>query len=152
MKICIKPSIHSFAKNSLVPMKDKYGTFEYYTCENCGLTGKRYDKTDELLIDVIDHPRATKCDVGSDPWLGRSVRVTTCAITVGEYAKMKPGTIHVVVVPPEGYFNGDRGVWVRGTQEPIKLLNGEFELLDAPAVSVTPRRTKPVQVTYKRTR
>lgn len=42
---------------------------------------------------------------------------------------MFPGTIHTIITPKKGEINGDGGVWVQGTDEPVKAHFDEFIFL-----------------------
>lgn len=56
----------------------------------------------------------------------KKVKVTLCLAFSEKFSNLKPGSIHEVVTPPEGYENDHTGVWVMGVGETVKLLADEY--------------------------
>jgi hypothetical protein len=61
--------------------------------------------------------------------------ITRCDANGPQFKNIMSRSIHRIVTPPEKYINGDRGVWIQGIREPVKVLNNEF-------IFVTLERTK----------
>lgn len=61
----------------------------------------------------------------------RYIEITFCTAQGSQFENLKRGTQHKVVTPPQGYTNDDRGVWVMGVGEPVKVLNKEYKVIDA---------------------
>lgn len=130
-KVAIVTKHHLFAKSNLVTKTDKHGMYDEYTCERCGLKGKRRGLDIFLHVNSTD-PRFYKCDGAEfiDEFLHKWAWINYCDMVSSESEHIQPGTVHKIVKPPKGYFNGDGGVWVQGKTQPIKLLFGEYEIED----------------------
>ena len=118
---------HVFKKVNLVTTK---GGYDILKCSKCGLTGKRYGITETLRIDGrISDKRIYSCSSASE-YIGKKIRITNCHAVGKEFSGLTPDSIHEIVSPPDSYKNGDKGVWVFGFSEPVKVLFNEFELVD----------------------
>ena len=130
---------HNFAKTSLVTEK---GGFDYYTCEDCGLKGKRFGFSDWLNFPKnVDKNKLNNCTGGKvlqDDFVGKYATISRCTAVGDQFKNLTPGSRHKIVTPPQGYFNGDEGVWVMGVGEPVKVLDREISHISEP----TMRRTR----------
>ena len=127
---------HPFHKINLVTKFDsKRRSYDEYKCEKCGIEGKRFglseyititkNYSDELINNCIYLPKEKK----TDEFLGKLIRITPCNVNNPQFKNLTPGSIHRIVMPPENYINGDKGVWVMGIGEPVKVLNQEFNFI-----------------------
>jgi len=112
---------HDLEKQNLVTQFDKLGQYDVYKCSLCGLTGKAYTFTEISFSSksskkIYSCPKAVKIE---------KIRITNCQANGKVFDNLTPGSVHVVVPPPEGYDNS-RGVWVMGVGEPVKVLFGEY--------------------------
>lgn len=57
------------------------------------------------------------------------IKITFCNAQGGQFANLTPGSEHEVIDPPKGHKNDNRGVWVMGVGEPVKVLKREYEVL-----------------------
>ena len=62
-----------------------------------------------------------------DKFVGKKIIITKCWTIGHQYNKLFPKTIHTIIWPIEGEHNGDEGVWVKGTNFPVKVHFDEFE-------------------------
>ena len=62
----------------------------------------------------------------NDPYLGRRIKIVKCWTIGWQYNKLFPNSTHTIITPKLGERNGDMGVWVQGTDEPVKVHNDEF--------------------------
>lgn len=64
-----------------------------------------------------------------DPYVGKQIKIKKCWTLGHEYNKLFPKSIHTVVPPLKGERNGDEGIWVNGTNAPVKVFFDEFDFL-----------------------
>lgn len=60
----------------------------------------------------------------------KKIRITECHAVGSPFANLLPGTEHDVIKPPHPKKNDERGVWVMGVGEPVKVLRHEFEIIE----------------------
>ena len=123
-KIDLTSPIHDFQKKNLTTLKDSHGYFDSYQCTRCGMVGKRYGLQDFVTIQKQYSEKQIKnCDgswiTGKDLFVGKLIRIAWCEATWAKEQDLIPGAYRIVCPPPPTFFNGDRGVWVQGTSEPL---------------------------------
>lgn len=113
---------HTFEKQNLTTLKD--GS-DLYKCTKCGLKGKRKGLTEILEIDGrISDKKINSC--GEHEYVGKNIKITFCTANGSAFSNITPESIHTIINPPIGYKNGDKGVWVQGNGEPVKVLFNEY--------------------------
>ena len=115
---------HDFNKMNLVTKISKRSAYDIYQCSKCGLTGKRHGLSE--FITVSDKAFDKKAICISSP---KKIQITYCRACGKDFANLTPSSVHNVVEPPVGYKNDEKGVWVMGNKEPVKVLYGEFTIL-----------------------
>ncbi len=60
----------------------------------------------------------------------KKVKVTQCTAFGKIFDNLTPDSEHDVVKPIPGYKNDETGVWVQGVGEPVKLITGEFKVIE----------------------
>ena len=122
---------HAFTKTNLVTISKEGRMFDEYKCSICNMIGRRYGFDEHATVaDKYPDKLVYNClGPKTDIWIGERIKVIQCTAGSGSFANMIPKSIHKIVAPPEGYNNGDRGVWVQGIGEPVKLLSNEFILI-----------------------
>ena len=139
-KIDTQKRLHSWGKVNLVTQKDKFGFYDEYICENCGIKGRSYDTMLSIMVnDKIPDEVLHGCKKQPDTYLGKKIKITECTASGKVFSNFTPESVHTVVEPPEGYFNGDRGVFVMGIGEPVKLLFWEFNFIKGLKRTTKPR-------------
>ena len=132
-RIDLLSTIHDFRKTNLVTkFSNDLGSYDEYKCTKCGLKGRRYGLSEYLTVtDSYSDSKINNCtgEIKKDEYVGRLIKVIRCNAAGGSFLNMTPNSIHRIISPPEGYVNGDRGVWVQGIEEPVKLLYNEFDFL-----------------------
>lgn len=127
MKIVELKAPHDFHKENLVTMK---GGYDIMKCRLCGIKGKRRGVNPHITVPNNTSENLIKfCDgsiLKNDGFVGNFIQVTKCTISNPVFDNLTPNSIHQIVQPPKDYFNGDRGVWVQGIGEPVKLLFDEY--------------------------
>lgn len=124
------PSIHSFEKIST--KEDSHGEkYDLCRCKKCGLEGRKYDNENCVTIlrkytDKQIHLCDSDLKYCADPFVGKHIKITQCNAFGARYNNCKPNTFHTIIEPPFGYRNGDRGVYVKGVCEPVKVFFDEF--------------------------
>lgn len=130
-KLQITHPLHKFAKTNFVTQWDKIGLYDEWICENCGIKGKKYSLANTLFFPENTPDSLLKNCSGSsefkDNYVGKSVVISTFTGEGSAFANITPDSVHQIVIPPQGYFNGDNGVWVMGIGEPVKILNREIK-------------------------
>ena len=120
----MKFSEHDFHKQNLVGINSRKGVYDLYKCANCGAIGKRYKLVDYVIADKFKLP----C-ISLEIITGKTIKVTECGAVGKQFSNIIPGSVHMVIDPPAPYINDDRGIWVMGDGEPVKLLTGEFKII-----------------------
>ena len=57
------------------------------------------------------------------------IKILYCNAFGEVFNNIIPNSIHDVISSPEGSRKGRKGVWVMGNGEPVKILEGEYEIL-----------------------
>lgn len=115
---------HKFEKQNLVTIKGKRGGYDILKCKACGLSGRTY----QIGILEVSGSYSVKKVHGCKLAKTNQIRITECRAIGRQFANLKPGTVHDVVPTPEGESE-ERGVWVMGVGEPVKVLHDEYEIL-----------------------
>lgn len=116
----VKNSGHRFEKTNLITLRSKGGSYDVYTCKDCGLKGKRYG-----LNAHIDAPKKTCKRPPQYPEF-----VKTIAKSV-ESVGLENDTKYETVLAPLGEEKLS-GVWVfsQERQAPVRLLPYEYVVLE----------------------
>lgn len=122
---------HNFSKVNLITIIKGGRSYDILKCSKCSMEGKRYGVSENLTISgkypnsqiqyCIEDPKQMK-----DEFTGKLVKITECIASGLQFEELTPGSIHRIVTPPNGEVNGDRGVWVMGVGEPVKILFNEY--------------------------
>lgn len=122
-KLDMRSTSHKLEKQNLVTLKDIHGFYDEYECALCGIRGRKYWVSSFLTIDG----RLSKSKVRSCPKVEppERIKITTCNAFGDHFVNITPGSVHDVVPTPKGQ-NDEDGVWVMGSEEPVKVLFGEF--------------------------
>jgi len=123
MRIDRRQTTHNFEKQNLVTVRDRTGTYDFYKCSLCGLTGKQYFMG---IVTVSDRIKSTSamCPKSKIP---QRIRITQCRAIGKAFDNLTPGSVHDVIETPEGELARLSGVWVMGVGEPVKVLVDEYE-------------------------
>lgn len=62
-----------------------------------------------------------------DKYIGRKIQITQCWVIGWQHNKLYPNTVHTVITPKAGERNDETGVWVQGTDRPVKVHKDEFK-------------------------
>ena len=129
--IDISKFLHNFGKVNLTTIMKRGRLYDIYRCSECGIEGKRYGLSGQLeLLTSVSDKKIKECTGLSkqmkDEFVGKWVKITECTAVNPQFKALLPGSIHKIVTPPEGFINGDRGVWVMGVGQPVKVLFNEF--------------------------
>ena len=146
MKLLMIQPPHSFVKTDLPPMPGVQGRHDIVRCECCGIMGYTPDDTHVILFNT---PRkehlARNCNGHqNDGVLCWHARITSPHLTVKgpAFAHLTLGSVHRLLPPPDSDPLTLPGIWVRGPQEPVKLLPGEY----LPVQLRTRRRVRSVTI------
>lgn len=122
---------HNFSKVNLVTIIKGRKNYDILKCSKCGVEGKRFGFSEELTISN-KYPNSQIQFCTKDPqeiknkFVDKFIKITNCIATGNQFQNLKPSSIHKIVIPPEDHMNGDRGVWVQGIGEPVKILFNEY--------------------------
>lgn len=124
---------HEWEKVNLAGLVNRKGIYDLYRCKRCGVTGKSYS-LGCIEIPERNRKKASVCKgalaiAKSYATAKGYVKVLQCGAFGKAFSNLKPGSIHKVIPPPNGE-NENRGVWVMGVGEPVKLLYDEFLFID----------------------
>lgn len=117
---------HTWEKQNLVTIATKNNSHDILKCKYCGIQGKTTSLSTIRLKGSYSHDKVYNCPNNKK---ASKIQITQCG-AVGEYfANLIPGSIHEVIAPPEDYKN-DKGTWVMGVGEPVKVLPNEFNIVE----------------------
>nr|DAX92104.1 MAG TPA: hypothetical protein [Caudoviricetes sp.] len=116
---------HRWGKINLVTQGKKH-QFDIFQCVRCGLVGKSYC-LGTITIPEKDVPKMNKCKGVKQ---ASHIKITYCRAFGNEFSGLTPGSIHTIIHSPKGE-NNQRGEWVMGKTEPVLVLFGEFEYIEA---------------------
>jgi len=126
--IDLSNTIHRFEKQNLITVIGKKTNYDILKCTKCGIKGKRYGISNEIILDGrTANNKIINCDGSSKV---QKIKITNCTANGRQFSNLIPGSIHDVIIPPKGYKNGDRGYWVMGVGEPVLVLFNEFEFFN----------------------
>lgn len=124
------PSLHKFEKIASKTTTNNE-SYDLMRCKQCGLEGRQY--THENCVTVLrkySEKQIHLCNLELpntvDPFLNQNIQITKCNAFGAVYNNCKPKSFHKVVAPPFGHRNGDRGVFVKGVDGPVKVFFDEF--------------------------
>lgn len=129
--IDLKKGGHKWEKQNLITIFNNRKHYDILKCSQCGLQGKTinistislkgsYKK--ESVYSCTGRPRENN--------LPQKIRIIKC-VAIGEcFSNLIPGSEHEVVEPPLPYKNDERGLWVMGVGEPVKVLTSEFKIIN----------------------
>ena len=117
---------HTWKKINLVTLESKAGAHDEYRCD-CGLTGKSYKLGIIRINPTTETSKILDCPLRSSG-AGQMIEITFCTGQNKEFANLTTGSKHQIIAPPKGQ-NNNRGVWVMGVTEPVKVLDGEYTKL-----------------------
>ena len=60
----------------------------------------------------------------------KKIRIKQVTAFGNQFSNLTPQSEHTVVEPPEHSGNTRQGVWVQGIGKKVKLLTGEFEIVE----------------------
>ena len=134
MKTTTLNGIHNFEKQNLVIVTKNKQHYDIYKCSKCGIKGKRFSFTDEIVLDGRTSQNKIKnCDGNKNEC--KRIRITYCSANGDAFKNITPNSEHVIIDPPEEYSdakyaNGVRGYWIQGVGEPVLILFEELEILN----------------------
>lgn len=115
---------HEWDKQNLVTIADKNGKhYDILKCKNCGIEGKTTTLWTIALKGSYSSDKVHYCP--GQKKVDR-IQITYCHAFGKEFSNLTPGSIHRVIPPPEEYKN-DKGIWVMGVGEPVKVLSDEYK-------------------------
>ena len=122
---------HDFSKVNMTTIIHRGRSYDILKCLKCGMEGKRFGISENLTIlnkysstqiqYCIEDPKQMK-----DKFVNKWVKITLCIAGGGAFRNLTPNSIHKIITPPEDHMNGDRGVWVQGIGELVKILFNEY--------------------------
>ena len=117
---------HEWEKVNLVTVTEKHGSHDVLKCKHCGIQGKTSSLCTIRLKGSYSHDKVYSC-----PNIPKStkIQITECTAFGESFSNLTPGSIHDVIVPPETYKT-DKGTWVMGVGEPVKVLPSEFKFIN----------------------
>lgn len=120
----------SWKKVNLVTLHSGKNSYDLYK-HTSGVTGKRWGIKEWLILTEKNFKKYSLWTNNRNKTLkGRTVRITRCDACGNQFKNLIPGSKHTVIPPPESKTEDDRGVWVIGVGEPVKILNNEFKYVN----------------------
>jgi transcription elongation factor Elf1 len=116
---------HSWEKQNLVTVVSKKGSHDVLKCKHCGIEGKTTSLWTIRLKGSYSSDKVYNC---SNNKTAVKIQITQCHAFGQSFRNLIPGSIHDVIAPPEDYKN-DKGTWVMGVGEPVKVLPNEFKII-----------------------
>tara|TARA_R110000744_G_scaffold195512_1_gene314581 strand:+ start:34688 stop:35083 length:396 start_codon:yes stop_codon:yes gene_type:complete len=126
----IRESRHDWSKQNLVTIVKNGKNYDEMTCSNCGIKGKRHGFTTVEVSETYNREKAFNCPEAPALKIAKKIRITFCNAQGPAFANVIPDSVHDVIDPPAEYKNHNKGVWVMGFGEPVKVLSNEYEEVD----------------------
>lgn len=119
----------TWTKVNLLTLKYGKRTYDLYKHDS-GITAKRWGLSDVLSITEHDFKKySAYTDKYNKNLKGKMISIVNCDAYGSQFANITPNSIHCVIPAPEGNVDDDKGVWVMGVNEPVKILNNEFKYI-----------------------
>ncbi len=128
-RVKIEQTEHEFSKQNLVGIQGRRGIYDVLKCKNCGIQGKSYKLGTIEFVKSFPESKLYKCKAIKHKKPVK-IKITECLAMGALFANITPGSIHDVVNAPAGEPDNLLGVWVMGVGKPVKILSGEFEVLE----------------------
>jgi hypothetical protein len=116
---------HTWEKQNLVTIATRKSSYDILKCKHCGIEGKTTSLWTIRLKGSYSSDKVYNCPNNKT---AVHIQITQCHAFGKVFANLTPGSIHEVITPPEEYKN-DRGIWVMGVGEPVKVLSDEFKII-----------------------
>jgi hypothetical protein len=113
---------HEFHKNNLVTLKDNLGPYDLQQCIHC--------KASVKVRTLGEAPNSKAICIAREFNLPSKIKIIQCEAFGNRFSNLTPGSIHVTVDAPKPLVEKADGVWVMGVGEPVKVLNGEYEIVE----------------------
>lgn len=132
----LKDNHHNWKKKNMVTLSSSKGSYDEFQCSKCGISGKCYDlihiviETKKFSIENIQNCDFENTYANGNPIvlvpIKTKIKITKCTATGKIFGNCIDGSEHITVNAPLPYKNDEKGVWIKGIGEPVKLLNNEF--------------------------
>lgn len=122
----VKESQHEFEKKNLVTIAGKKGGYDLKVCKNCGIKGKQYALESIQIAQSYNIEKAFTCPKAPKIDKPKQIKITHCTAVGRCFANLTPNSVHDTIPTPKGEKEDNKGVWVMGIGEPVKVLNNEF--------------------------
>lgn len=117
---------HEFQKQNLVTIPSRRGGYDLHKCTKCGIEAKVIQLSTYTFVGRISAKNARNCQFALPKEQPSKIKITYCYAMGAQFKNLTPDSIHEVIEPPKGE-NNNRGVWVMGVGEPVKVLSDEFK-------------------------
>lgn len=121
-----KSSEHGWEKENLVTITDSSGHYDSVVCKYCGIKGRKYNLNYTTISEVYNQNKAFHCPNVPDQEIPNRIKITFCTAQGAQFANALPNSEHDTIPTPEGEKKDNKGVWIMGVGEPIKILNNEY--------------------------
>jgi hypothetical protein len=125
----VKESGHLFEKTNLVTISGRNGGYDKKFCKYCGIKGNQYALETIQISETNNRDKAFLCPKAPKVEQPKQIKITVCRAQGRIFANLTPGSVHDVVPTPANETQDNKGVWVMGVGEPVKVLNNEFTLV-----------------------
>lgn len=120
-----KHSNHHWEKKNLITIMRGSKSWDELACERCGIVGKQYNLAEIQISTKYSKKMAESCPY-AEPNQTKRIKITNCYATGRQFANLVADSEHDIIETPKGQKIDNRGVWVMGVGEPVKILNDEF--------------------------
>ena len=128
--IALNDTNHDFEKKNLVTIRGKRGGYDNMICKNCGMKGKRYSLATIEIGKNYSEKNVFDCKNAPKIETTKRIKITNKPNVMNNaFDNCIIGSEHNVIPTPKGEKIDNRGVWIQGVGEPIKLLTNEFEYI-----------------------
>lgn len=121
----IQDSEHKFEKTNLITIMSRKGGYDELKCTVCGFKARSFT-LGYIRLHKNQVEKGLDCKKVSPT---RQIQITQCNAQGKAFANLTPGSIHEIVPPPKPHKNDEKGHWVQGVGEPVKVLRGEYKYI-----------------------
>jgi len=122
----VKDSGHEFEKKNLVTISGRKGGYDMKVCKHCGIKGNQYALESIQISGSYKSENAFTCPKAPKVEKPKRIKITRCTASGRIFENLTPDSEHDVVPVPVGEKDDNKGVWVMGVGEPVKVLNYEY--------------------------
>jgi hypothetical protein len=120
---------HIWEKQNLITQFRGKKHYDILKCRICGIIGKS-TQLGTITITEKYKNKIYNCNNEYVFVIPKKIKIIHCDAFGPQFKNLIPNSEHDVVEPPSYYKNDEKGVWVMGVGEPVKVLTNEYKKIE----------------------